>query len=202
MARKYREEGRSVGLFRPYSQPKDQTSPGPQDTAVTDSAVAGAPKGAPTLSRREAEQARRERLRPTLSKAERKQRERAIRRERQDRQYQEMENHPVRVLLRNYIDSKWTFSEFTWPLLFLMMASFLASPLWEPMALFSAYAIYAVLLGVIIEVLFRWYGFRKLLAERLPGASHRGLVMYMASRMVSMRRFRRPPTALDRGAPF
>lgn len=187
-----------MGLFRPYSQPGEANTAGPQDSAITDDyGLVG--KGAPTPSRREAELARRQQLRPTLSKAERRQRERQLNRQRQERSFADMESQPERVLLRNYVDSRWTFSEFSWPILFITMAAFLASAWWPPLALYSSYGIYGVLLAVILEVAYTWTGFKRLLNERMPGASRRGMIMYMASRMVSMRRFRRPPTAVDRG---
>ncbi len=185
-----------MGLFRPYSRPGDADAAQPQDKAITDESTG---KGAPTLSRREAEQARRERLHPTLSKAERRKRERRLSRERQDKSFADKESQPARVLLRNYVDSRWTFSEFSWPLLFVTMAAFLASAWWPPLAIYSSYGIYGVLLAVMLEVAYLWMGFKRMLAERYPDAPRKGMVMYMASRMVTMRRFRRPPAAVVRG---
>lgn len=145
---------------------------------------------------------RREQLRPTLSKRERKARERQVRREREEKALANLEMRPERVLIRNYVDSRWTFSEFSWPLLFLLMALFVAGTWWGQLAIWGSYGIWAVLLAVILEVAFLWMGFKRILAERVPDAPRRGLMMYMASRMVSMRRFRRPPTAIDRGSAF
>lgn len=189
-----------MGLFRPY-QSNDADDPG-ADEASTGPQQPGQGKGAPTLSRREAEQLRREQLRPTLSKRERKARERELRRAREDKAWSETEMRPERVLLRNFIDSRWTFSEFSWPILFVAMAMFIVGTWYAPVAYYSSYAIWAVMLAVIAEVAMLWFRYKRLLDARLPSAPRRGLLMYMASRMVSMRRFRRPPTAIDRGAAY
>lgn len=191
-----------MGLFRPYQS--NDAADQPVDKAVTDREPSAAHQGkqSPTPSRREAELMRREQLRPTLSKRERKARERQVRREREEKALANLEMRPERVLIRNYVDSRWTFSEFSWPLLFLLMALFVAGTWWGQLAIWGSYGIWAVLLAVILEVAFLWMGFKRILAERVPDAPRRGLMMYMASRMVSMRRFRRPPTAIDRGSAF
>ncbi len=192
-----------MGLFRPYDS--SDAADRPAEVATDDAAQHPEPeqgKGAPTLSRREAEQLRRERMRPTLSKREQKARQREIRRVREEKAYQDAEVRPERVLLRNFVDARWTFSEFSWPLLFLAMSLFIAGTWFPQLALYASYAIWAIMVGVIIEVTFMWSMYKRLLAQRAPTAPRRGLLMYMASRMVAMRRFRRPPAALDRGAQY
>ena len=75
--------------------------------------------------------------------------------------------------------------------------------LWLPRAaIFASYALWAIMAAIVIEISLLWFKFKQLLVERVPNANRRGLLMYMASRMVAMRRFRRPPTAIDRGAQF
>lgn len=187
-----------MGLFRPY-QSNDAAAT--SEPAVERDPASGA-KGLPTLSRREAERLRRERLNPTLSKRERKDRERAIARARQEEAYAQVERSPERTLLRNFIDSKWTLSEFSWPVLMMSMAAVLAGTWFPSFGYYASFVIWVVLLILVIEVTVTWFRFRRVLAERLPGASRRGLLMYMTSRMVSMRRFRRPPTAINRGDAF
>ena len=191
-----------MGLFRPYQSNDAAASQGQiYDSTDPDFAVSGG-KGSPTLSRREAERLRRERLNPTLSKKERKARERAVARARQDDAYAKVESSPERLLLRNYIDSKWTLSEFSWPVLMMSMAAVLAGTWFPTFGYFASFAIWAILLVIVLEVTIYWFRFKRLLAERHPGASRRGLLMYMTSRMVSMRRYRRPPTAINRGDAF
>lgn len=183
-----------MGLFRPYSQDDE-----PATDEVEATADAAHSKGAPTPSRKQAEAARREQLRPTLTKAEKRARERALNAERQEAAYRRMEASKERVLLRNFVDSRWTFSEFAWPLLLITMAVFVAGS-WVPSLLSVAVAtMWGILLIDLIEVTILWFRFRRVLEQRLPGTPRRGLLGYMASRMITMRRFRRPGTALNRG---
>ena len=44
-----------------------------------------------------------------------------------------------------------------------------------------------------------WRGFKKVLAERLPKAPPKGLLMYGMNRMIQIRRFRMPPPRIKRG---
>ena len=191
-----------MGLFRPY-QSNDATDQ-PAEGAATETTPTqpSSGKSAPTLGRREAEQQRRERLRPTLTKQEQKARNREVRRAREQKAYQSAESQPERVLLRNFVDSRWTFSEFSWPLLLLSMSIFLVGSWLPRAAIFASYALWAIMAAIVIEISLLWFKFKQLLVERVPNANRRGLLMYMASRMVAMRRFRRPPTAIDRGAQF
>lgn len=187
----------TVGLFRPYTT--DNQAPSEVAEVATGTADS---KGSPTPSRKEAEAARRQQLRPTLSKAEKRARERQLNAERNEAAYQRMEASKERVLLRNFIDSRWTISEFAWPVLLISMAVFVAGS-WLPTLLNVAVILmWGILLIDLIEVTILWFRFRKLLAERLPGSSRRGLLGYMASRMITMRRLRRPGPAINRGDDF
>ena len=57
-----------------------------------------------------------------------------------------------------------------------------------------------VLLGfTLINVGIMWRGFKKLLAERYPDASTRGLLVYMFNRSLMIRRFRQPAARINRG---
>lgn len=187
-----------MGLFRSYSS----SSPDNTDDQTLDAAGssdATGKKGVPTPSRKEAERLRLERLHPTLTKKERKQREREISRIRSDRAYEEMERRPERVLLRNFIDSRWTMSEFTWPFMFLALAMLLAGGFYPLFSIVAQYLVWFIFLVIVMEGIFLWWQFKRVLTERLPYAPRKGLGMYMFSRMITMRRFRRPPTALNRG---
>jgi len=44
-----------------------------------------------------------------------------------------------------------------------------------------------------------WRGFKKVLAERLPRVSPKGLLMYGMNRMIQIRRFRMPSPRIKRG---
>ena len=47
-----------------------------------------------------------------------------------------------------------------------------------------------------------WRGFKRVLAERLPGASPKGLLMYGMTRSTQIRRFRMPPPRIKRGEAY
>lgn len=190
-----------MGLFRPYSQPGDE-KPSGQDTPEAGEASPEEGKTTPTLTRREAEALRRERLRPTLTRKEQKARTREVRRAKEERAMAEAELRPERVLMRNFIDSRWTFSEFAWPLILLSLAVFLFGGRFPVLTFYGTYVLWAIMAVIVIEVAFLWFAFKKLVRVREPRAPLRGLLMMMASRMVTMRRFRRPPTVIDRGAPY
>ncbi|NLA30145.1 MAG: DUF3043 domain-containing protein [Propionibacterium sp.] len=191
-----------MGLFRPYERTDVSETSSDLDTPTDASSGAGARKSAPTPTRKQAEQARRERVRPTLTKKERKARERQIRREREDRNLQLTESRPERVLLRNFIDARWTFGEFVWPLLLVSFAVFIAGSFIPQLTYGATYVMWGIIVSILIEATYLWRKFRKLLDQRLPNASRKGLIMYMVSRTITPRRFRRPPTAIDRGAEF
>ncbi|WIY81690.1 DUF3043 domain-containing protein [Propionimicrobium sp. PCR01-08-3] len=190
-----------MGLFRPYQRTDAADT---SDTSVADEQEIKQTgrKTAPTPTRREAELARRERVRPTLTKKERKVRERELKREREDRAYEQAEKRPERVLLRNFIDARWTFGEFVWPILLLSFAIFIAGSFFPQLVTWATYAMWAVIVLILLEATFLWQKFRRLLDQRLPGAYRKGLVMYMVSRTITPRRFRRPGTAIDRGAEY
>ncbi len=185
-----------MGLFRPYE--RNDASAAAQVTV--EPATSG--KGAPTPSRRQAEAQRRQRLHPTLTKRERRARKRNLARAKQDEAYNRMEMRPERVLLRNFIDSRWTLSEFAMPTLMILMAATLAGR-WTPWIAYAGmYGMYGVLALVIIEVAWLWYRFKAVLADRLPGTPRRGLLMYLASRASWIRAARRPPAIVKRGARY
>ena len=110
-----------------------------------------------------------------------------------------MEASKERILVRNFVDSRWTFSEFAWPLLLITMAVFVAGSWFPSLLTVAVVGMWGILLIDLIEVAILWFRFRRVLEERLPGTPRRGLLGYMASRMITMRRFRRPGTALNRG---
>jgi len=191
-----------VGLFRPYQ--RNDAAETSDDLAHSEEPKSGGVnrKSAPTPSRKEAELARRERVRPTLTKKEHKAREREIKRQNDDRAYQQTEMRPERVLLRNFIDARWTFGEFVWPILLVSFAVFIAGAFWPQLSVWATYGMWGLIVAILLEAAYLWSRFRKVLDQRLPDAYRKGLMMYMISRTITPRRFRRPPTAIDRGAEY
>ncbi|MFZ2624415.1 MAG: DUF3043 domain-containing protein [Propionibacterium sp.] len=163
-----------------------------------------AKKGAPTPTRRQAEQARMERLHPVLTKKEIRSRDREVRMKRRDLAFRATESRPERALLRNHVDAHWSVCEFTWPAIFILLAVTLLARYVPAMTYIGSVAIWVFFLVCGIDVALRWRAFKKEAKERIPSfESHKkGLLSYMASRMITMRRFRNPSPAVARGEKY
>ena len=206
-----------MGLFRPYEQGKHEpirqksaravptTTPhpdSPADTGVPADGEAPAGKGRPTPSRAEAQAARMERLHPTLTpKQQRAQARIADRLERQ-RRWDTMESTPERMLLRDYIDARWTFTEFIIPLAIVDMAVSIGAARWPLVSMTTSLIMTAIFFGMVINIGWMWWRFKAELRTRIPGARKRGLLMEMMNRMITIRRFRRPAPRIERGAAY
>lgn len=213
-----------MGLFRPYERTEktastkrlDRVSLTPrtepvQDAAPTEDAVEDdssakvvvsrqpRKKEAPTRTRKQAEAERMERLHPTLSPKEQRKRDRAAKAEAHAEAIDKQERSPERVLLRNFVDSRWTINEFMLPAMILIMAAVMLTT--NNLALSSTIALglWVLMAASIINTFFMWRSFKRLLDERLPGTPKRGLLMYMFNRALMIRRFRRPTPVIPRG---
>ncbi len=190
-----------MGLFRPYD-PDAKNDASTSDPPATEEPGRPAGKGAPTPSRKQAESARRERINPVLTPKESRARERQARIKRQNRAVEDTEKRPERVLLRDHIDARWNFAEFLLPVMLVVLAvSFLASR-WPSLVLYTTLATWGLLFGAIVDVTFMWQRYKKLLAQRYPGTSPKGLLMIAINRSMSIRRFRVPPPRIKRGATY
>ncbi len=170
----------------------------PDALASQDKAPKPTGKQAPTPTRKQAEAARMERLHPTLNKKEQKQRNRAAAVKERERSQELFEAAPERVLLRNYVDSRWTFSEFVWPLLLILMAFAMIGIRFPQVLPFSTVLAWITMLGMVIDVWVVWRGLKRELAARYPRAKKSGLLGYLMSRMMTPRRWRQPGTAVSR----
>lgn len=207
-----------MGLFRPYERtastkdapsrrlipkaaaPEPASVPAAEDANPQDRPGAGK-KGVPTPTRKAAEAARMERLHPRLdSKAARK-KAREARRIAQDQAWQKAESSPERALLRDFVDSRWTLVEFMLPamLVFLALTMLSAYPMFIVIAPYVTVLLWAFLILNIVNVALLWRSFKRELAERVPKASYRGLLMYLVNRAMMIRRFRQPRPRIARG---
>lgn len=161
-----------------------------------------AKKGRPTPTRKEAEAARRQRVTPTLSKKEA--RAAASRQSRLDRAkaMNAREAVPEKALMRDYIDARFSIGEFLLPSLVVILALTFLSTTIPRIALISTLLMYAFILLVLFDVFIMWRGFKKVLAQRLPKASPKGLLMYGMNRSIQIRRFRMPPPRIKRGEEY
>ncbi len=203
-----------MGLFRPYEQGKHEpikqkstrtvpespvSADSPAEADVTDTTEAPARKGRPTPSRAEAQAARMERLHPTLTpKQQRAQSRMADRLERQ-RRWEVTESTPERLLLRDYVDSRWTFTEFIIPLAIIDMAISIGAAQWPVASMITSLVMTAIFLGMVVNIAWMWSRFKTELRRRIPTARRRGLLMEMMNRMITIRRFRRPAPRISRG---
>lgn len=195
----------------------DQDSAPAQDAAASspaDGSGASRPgvtaaKGRPTPKRSEAEGRRRQ---PYAAPGNRKaaaqqtrEKDRAARQRRlaamkrgEDWALPRKDQGPVRALARDYVDSRYTLSEF-----YLYGAALLVVVLFIP-GLKKSAIFDEIILGLIAVMLVEgWFVGRRILRlakERYPGESTRGLRLYAAIRGTQMRRMRMPAPRVERGA--
>jgi hypothetical protein len=161
-----------------------------------------AKKARPTPSRKEAEAARRQRVTRTLTKKEaRLEASRASRTQRL-KAVSAREAVPEKALMRDYIDARRSLGEFLLPSLVIILAASFLSQVWPAVTVLSTIAMYLFILFVLADCFLMWRGFKKVLAQRMPRASTRGLAMYGMNRCIQIRRFRMPPPRIKRGGAF
>ena len=107
---------------------------------------------------------------------------------------------PARALARDFVDSKRRISEYyMYVLVVLLAAVFLqnksAQEIISPLVL-------VLILVIVVDALLIRRGLQKLLAERLPSESTRGLTMYALMRALQIRRFRVPAPRVGPGDKF
>jgi hypothetical protein len=167
-------------------------------------------KGRPTPSRKDAEAARKERIRPTLDKREARKRNRAEAKAQRDTTYQRMlagdekafplrDQGPVRRFVRDYVDGRRMFAEWFLPvMLVILMISLLPVPAvvrWVTLAWLVGIAM------VLTELVWLWFQIKKQLRVRYPNQWGRGDLFYGVMRATQMRRLRLPRPAIKPGQP-
>jgi Protein of unknown function (DUF3043) len=210
---------RSAGATDGTAQdsPGAHSPDGPAD-AKQPRSPAEAAKGRPTPKRSEAERNRRQpitgsgsgsRSRAPASPRTPEEKERA--RGDRARKYEAMkqgeswalnprDRGPVRALARDYIDSKRRISEYYMYILVLLLAAVFLRNKTEQQYISPLVLVLVVIILVDAQVIRR--SLRKLIAERLPGESTRGLTMYAVMRALQIRRFRIPAPRVRPGDKF
>ena len=187
-----------MGLFRPYQ--RDDAAKGKaeavQAEVATEAPVPSGPvkKKVPTPSRRAAEQARRDRLHPVLTKKEATARDREARMSTRQERARAIEGQAGKVLARDFIDSRRRVSQFAMPLILLcMVVSFGSTVYLSPEAAnwlsISTWVVIALVVGDLIML---WHQYRALHAQRLPNEPLKGLKWYVVNRAINPRRMRMP----------
>lgn len=159
-------------------------------------------KPGPTPSRKEAEAARRQRVTQTYSKKE--SRALASRQNRSERMraLAARDNTPEKALMRDYVDARFSIGEILLPALVLILASSFLTAIFPTAAVVGTIVMYVYVLAVLGDLFLMWRGYKKVLAQRLPGTSTRGLLFYGANRAIQIRRFRIPPPRVKRGEKY
>ena len=156
-------------------------------------------KSEPTMTRKQAEAARMERLHPNLSPAEQRKADRAARSKTRLDAWDRVEASPERVLARDFVDARWTITEFMMPMMLVVMAGMIFTINNLVLSTVISLLLWVLLLFSLINTWVMWRSFKKLLARRVPNANTRGLMMYMFNRSLMIRRFRRPAPRINQG---
>ena len=195
--------------------PGAQSPDGPAE-AKQPRSPAEAAKGRPTPKRSEAERNRRQPITGSGSRsrapaAPRTPEEKTRARGERARKYEAMkqgeswalnprDRGPARALARDYIDSKRRISEYYMYILVLLLAAVFLRNKTEQQYISPLILVLVVIILVDAQVIRR--SLRKLIAERLPGESTRGLTMYAVMRALQIRRFRIPAPRVRPGDKF
>jgi len=107
---------------------------------------------------------------------------------------------PVRALARDYIDSKRRISEFYMYILVLLLAAVFLHNKTEQEYISPLVLVLVVIILIDAQLIRR--SLVKLVAQRLPGESTRGLTMYAVMRALQIRRFRMPAPRVQPGDKF
>jgi hypothetical protein len=185
-------------------------------SAAKDRSAAEAKKGRPTPKRSEAERNRYQPITGTRSgsgrasgprTAEDKTRDRNDRARRMEAMKRGEEwalgprdRGPARKLARDFVDAHRRPSEFYMYVLVLLLVALLS----HDKALNSAvsYLVIAMIGVIVVDGLLIRRSLGKLIAQRMPGESTRGLTMYAVMRAVQIRRWRMPAPRLKPGDEF
>jgi hypothetical protein len=194
-----------------------QDSPGaqsPDDPAEVKQprSPAEAAKGRPTPKRSEAERNRRQPITGSRAPAAPRTPEDKVKaRSERTRRYEAMkqgeqwalnprDRGPAKALARDYIDSKRRISEYyMYVLVVLLAVVFIRS---KSVQTYLSPAVLVLVLVIVVEAQFTRSRLRKLVAERLPGESTRGLTWYAVMRGLQIRRFRVPAPRIHPGDKF
>jgi hypothetical protein len=170
-----------------------------------------AAKGRPTPKRSEAERQRRQpytapsdrkeasRLNRERDRAERLRRSQAMQRG-EDWAFPARDRGPVKALARDYIDSRRRFSEFyMYGLVVVMVMAFVRT---STTVFLVPLLVLVAVLAMLVEGIFIGYRIRRLVEQRLPGESTRGVRLYAAMRALQIRQLRFPKPRIKPGQSY
>jgi hypothetical protein len=179
----------------------------PEDSSTTtlaqpaDDASVPQGKGKPTPKRREAEQARKQRVKPPLTRREQMRRDRermkasrAKQREgvaKGDERYLlKRDQGDVRRFIRDYVDSRRTISEFFLPLVLVILVLSMVGTV--QIQVFSTLFMFATMLMVILDLVLLNVRVKREVRKRFPEDQQRGHGLYAIARATQIRKLRLP----------
>lgn len=180
-------------------------TPANQDGSAAESGDQPTGKGKATPKRREAEAARKARVKPALTKREQFKRDReqmkaARQRSRQglqrgDEKYlMKRDQGPVRKFVRDFVDSRRLFSEFFLPvILLILLLGFV-----RPLAALSSMLMMATVFLIVFDLVTLRFRLKRQIRERFPDDTGRH-TLYAFSRATQLRRLRIPKPTVKPG---
>ena len=191
-----------MGLFSRYD--REPAQPAKPAQAPPEAGARGpAKKAIPTPTRRAAEQARRERIQPVLTKKQVKQKQREAEYKMRDEAMAKTHAKPYNVMIRDWIDRRWNIAEFILPVMILFfVGTIVAAQFWPAVMMYGTYGIWIIVGLLILDTFWMWIGLRQQLRTYFPDEAFKGKFSYALSRMMLMRRSRIPAPRVKRGTSF
>ena len=109
---------------------------------------------------------------------------------------------PVKKLARDYVDGHRRPSEFYMYALIVLVVSLVAGKSHKALNADLEYLLLAIIAVIIVDAILLRRSISKLVAERLPGESTRGITFYAIMRALQLRRFRNPAPRIKPGDSF
>ncbi|MDR1807521.1 MAG: DUF3043 domain-containing protein [Propionibacteriaceae bacterium] len=188
------------------ASPASAASPAEPVTAASGKTQIARPtpgkKSVPTPTRKQALAARQERLNPVLTKKDAKKRDREARMKQQNDAIRKRDEQPVMTMIRDYVDCRWSLGEFLLPIVLIIILVPMLLSAWPKASFAGAVACFALYLGMIVDAATMWFGLRKRIRQFFPNETLRGKLSYGASRMMMLRRWRKPAPVVKRGTKF
>src|SRR5690606_30068831 len=194
-----------VGVFR--RRATSESTQAPPEEPTPPPARPGS-KGRPTPKRSEAEKARKERVKPALTRREQIRRDREkMRTERMrtrqamatgdERYFLKRDQGPVRKFVRDYVDSRRTIAEFFLPIiLIVLVTSLIGIP---EVQLISTLAWVVAMILLIIDLTILGLRVKREVRQRFPDDPNKGHALYAAMRATQIRRLRLPKPTVKPG---
>jgi hypothetical protein len=159
-------------------------------------------KSAPTPTRRQAEAARQQRINPVLDKKSQRRQDRLAREKQRQEGFQRVHDKGVSTMIRDYVDSRWSFAEFVLPVMLLTLVSLFAASAYPALIQIAMVVTYSLLALVMLDTIIMWRGCRKAIRRYFPDEPLKGKFGYATSRAMMMRRTRQPRPQVKRGSGF